>query len=665
MGQVSPISEMAMSASIEVKLTQMKPGHGYVGKILHVDLTSKNLWTEEPGEEWYRLYWGGSALGVYHALRLIPPGADPLGPENVLIFAISPLTGVPVAGNSRLTVTALSPLTGAIGDSQSGGFLPAEMKFAGFDAVVIRGKASKPVYLWLHDGEAELRPAEHIWGKVTGETEDILRRELGDPQIQIAEIGPAGEKMVRFSAIMHMANRANGRAGLGAVMGSKNLKAIAVRGHGKPAVADPKGIKRLIAITMDRIRQSRWAQSLSAYGTAGTLSYQNSTGGLLTNNYTSGKRMKETILQRMETCFACPIACKPVVKVESGPWKVDPRYGGPEYETLAAFGSYCGVSDLGAIAKANELCSKYGVDTISCGATVAWAMEAYQNGFIRRRLEDGLERLRPHFGDTASMLRLMALTLTREGIGDLLAEGPARAARAIGPEAEELLAQVKRRDAPAHMPQIKRSLGVIYAVNAFGADHNPSAHDSSHRPRLKKERPERLAELGITRPQPMNVLNDEKIRFALRTQYFYSAMDILNVCQFVFGVGDQPFGPKDLVGFARATTGWDVTTDELMKLGARRISMMRMFNVRHGIGPEEDRLSRRMLRALVGGAADGTKLGEEEIANAVRRYYEIAGWDEMGVPKPETLDALGLGWLEESSALLTVIPSPNRSFMNG
>ncbi len=633
----------------------MTARRGYTGRILHVDLSAGKLWTEEPPEGVYRAYWGGSALGVYYALKLIPPDATPLGPENVLVFAISPLTGVPVAGNSRLTVTALSPLTGAIGDSQSGGFLPAEMKFAGFDAVVIRGRSPKPVYLWLHDGKADIRPAEHIWGKVTGDTEDIIRQELGDPQIKIAEIGPAGEKLVRFSAIMHMTNRANGRTGLGAVMGSKNLKAIAVRGHGRAEVADPDGIKRLISITMDRIKQSPWAQSLSLYGTAGTMSYQNKIGGLPTNNYSSGyfpkadaisgERMRRTILQGMETCFACPIACKPVVKVEGGPWKVDPRYGGPEYETLAAFGSYCGVSDLGAIAKANELCSKYGVDTISCGATIAWAMEAYQRGLIQRKPEDGLERLRPHFGDTASMLRLTALILTRQGIGDLLAEGAARAARSIGPEAEELLAEAKKQDIPAHMPQIKRSLGVIYAVNAFGADHNSSAHDPSYRPGLKKERLDRLAYIGLTNPQPVNVLNDEKIRFALRTQYFYSAMDTLNVCQFVFGVGSQPFGPKDLVDFARATTGWDVTVEELMKLGARRVDMMRVFNIRHGVGPEEDKLSHRMFKALTGGPTDGMKLDEEEISRAVKRYYEMAGWDEDGVPRLETLRKIGLDWL--------------------
>ncbi len=633
----------------------MTARRGCTGRILHVDLSAGKLWTEEPPEGVYRAYWGGSALGVYYALKLIPPDATPLGPENVLVFAISPLTGVPVAGNSRLTVTALSPLTGAIGDSQSGGFLPAEMKFAGFDAVVIRGRSPKPAYLWLHDGKAEIRSAEHIWGKVTGDTEDIIRQELGDPQIKIAEIGPAGEKLVRFSAIMHMTNRANGRTGLGAVMGSKNLKAIAVRGHGRAEVADPDGIKRLISITMDRIKQSPWAQSLSLYGTAGTMSYQNKIGGLPTNNYSSGyfpkadaisgERMRRTILQGMETCFACPIACKPVVKVEGGPWKVDPRYGGPEYETLAAFGSYCGVSDLGAIAKANELCSKYGVDTISCGATIAWAMEAYQRGLIQRKPEDGLERLRPHFGDTASMLRLTALILTRQGIGDLLAEGAARAARSIGPEAEELLAEAKKQDIPAHMPQIKRSLGVIYAVNAFGADHNSSAHDPSYRPGLKKERLDRLAYIGLTNPQPVSVLNDEKIRFALRTQYFYSAMDTLNVCQFVFGVGSQPFGPKDLVDFARATTGWDVTVEDLMKLGARRVDMMRVFNIRHGVGPEEDKLSHRMFKALTGGPTDGMKLDEEEISRAVKRYYEMAGWDEDGVPRLETLRKIGLDWL--------------------
>ncbi len=645
----------------------MKSGRGYAGKILHVDLTSKNLWTEEPSEEWYRLYWGGSVVGIYYALKLIPPGVDPLGPENVLIFAISPLTGVPVAGNSRLTVTALSPLTGTIGDSQSGGFLPAEMKFAGFDAVIIRGRAPSPVYLWIHDGETELRPADHIWGQVTGDTEDLIREELRDRQVKIAEIGPAGEKLVRFAAIMHMANRANGRTGLGAVMGSKNLKAIAVRGHRSPKVADPESIRSLIKNTKGKIENSRWAQSLHSYGTAALVKYQNSISGLPTNNYPnryfpdadaiSGERMKETILKDMETCFACPIACKPVVKVEDGPWKVDPRYGGPEYETIAAFGSYCGVNDLEAIAKANELCAKYGVDTISCGSAVAWAMEAYQNEFIKKKLDGSSEQLHPRFGDSASMLKLTTLILTREGIGDLLAEGVDRAAAKIGPEAEALLLTINKHNNPAHISQLKRSFGLAHTMNHLNDSRNLSAHSANYRFGLKQARLEQLAGFEFTAPLATEALSEEKVRIALMAQYFYSALDALNVCQFVFGVGAEPFGPDELLTFARATTGWDVTMDELMDLGARRVSMMKIFNKRQGVRAKDNKLLKRMFMVLSGIPTNGKRLSQKELSEAIKRYYWIAGWDENGIPKPETLQKLGLGWL--SRAIVTSDSSPH------
>jgi len=369
-------------------------GHGYNGKILHVDLTTGHMSVEEPGEAFFRKYMGGSALAMHYLLKETPPGVDPLSPENVLVVALSVLTGAAISGQSRVTVTAKSPLTGAIGDSQGGGFWPAELKFAGFDAVVIKGKSPKPVYLWINNGSFELRDAAHHWGKITGEVETAIRNELDDKRIQVLQVGPAGEKGVRFAAIINNSNRANGRTGMGAVMGSKNLKAIAVRGKNRPTPADKAKLSELAKWGAANLEDSD-ISGLSKYGTAETTGANNSSGGLPTFNFNSGEfdkwedidgtTMFDTILKGApdgtqlrdgrDTCYACTVRCKRVVEITEGAYQVDPYYGGPEYETTSTFGNYCGISDLAAISKANEICNKYGMDTISCGATIAWAFE--------------------------------------------------------------------------------------------------------------------------------------------------------------------------------------------------------------------------------------------------------------------------------------------------
>lgn len=442
-------------------------------------------------------------------------------------------------------------------------------------------------------------------------------------------------------------------------MGSKNLKAVAVRGHCNPKVADPEGIRSLIKSTKERIENSKWAQSLHTYGTAALVKHQNGivastidnrhlNGSFSDAEAVSGERMKETILEDMETCFACPIACKPVVKVEDGPWKVDPRYGGPEYETIAAFGSSCGVNDLAAIAKANELCAKYGVDTVSCGSAVSWAMDAYQNDVVRRKLDGEGERLSPHFGDPVSMIELTTSILTREGIGGLLAEGAERAAARLGPEAEALLAMVQERNAPAHISQLKHSFGLAHTMDASSDNSNVATHSShSHHFGLKQERIEQLAGIRLMNLSA-EALSKEGVRIALIAQYFYSALDALNVCQFVFGLGGEPFGPDELLAFVKATTGWDVTLDELIDLGARRMSMMNTFNNRQGVRPKEDKLLKRMFMVLSYLSTNGKRPSQEEISEAIRYYYWMAGWDEDGTSKPEILRALGLGWLPEA-----------------
>jgi aldehyde:ferredoxin oxidoreductase len=289
--------------------------YGYAGKILHVDLSKSKFSIEEPSEEFYKTYIGGSAMGTYYVFNNTPAGADPLGVDNTLTIMLSASTGVSISGQSRMTATAKSPLTGLIGDSQVGGFFPAEMKFSGFDGIVFTGKSPKPVYLWIHDGEVELRDASHLWGKITGDVEKSIRDELGDAKIEVAQIGPSGEKLARFAAIMNMSNRANGRTGMGAVMGSKNLKAIAVRGHQKVKTADPAGITRLARLAPKRVQDIPDMKGLQDFGTASVLNYQNTSGGLPTRNYSSGtfeqaedlsgETMAETILQHTDTCYAC------------------------------------------------------------------------------------------------------------------------------------------------------------------------------------------------------------------------------------------------------------------------------------------------------------------------------------------------------------------------
>lgn len=623
--------------------------YGYHNRILHVDLTNGAFEIEQPGEAFYRKYMGGSALGAYYLLRNSPAGIDPLSPQNTLVLALSVLTGAPISGQSRMTAVAKSPLTLGIGDSQSGGFFPAEMKFAGFDAIVIRGRAQRPVYLWIHNGTAEILPADHLWGKLTGEVESQIKDELDDDKIEVLQCGPAGENRVRFAALISMSTRANGRTGMGAVMGSKNLKAVAVRGSQRPPIADRKKLLELARWGAGNLESSS-LYGLSQLGTAGIVSSQNASGGLPTRNWESGtfdgwekldgKTMAETIFTHRDTCYACTVRCKRVVETNQGPHPLRVQYGGPEYETIAMFGSNCGIDDLEAVAYANQLCNMYGMDTISCGMTIAWAMDCFEHGILTENDTGGIAL---HFGDAEAMVRMVEMIARREGFGDLLAEGSAIAASKIGRGATDLTLTVKNQELPAHMPQVKPSLGLIYAVNPFGADHESSEHDSTY-----ARFPERMAELGLTDPQPSEALNEEKVRFALITQYWNSCMDSVNICQFVFGPSWHLYSPSQLVEAMQAITGWDVTLKELLRVGERRLNMLRAFNARDGIGREADVLPKKLSRALKGGKSEGLTVNKEQIEQAKDWYYAMAGWDvNTGMPTREKLDQIGLTWIAD------------------
>ena len=622
---------------------------GYNGKILHVDLTNGTLGIEEPSESFYRKYLGGQGIGMYYILKEMPAGADPLGSDNVLAITLSVVTGAPVSGQSRVMANAKSPLTGAIGDAQGGGFWPAEAKWAGFDAFIIKGKAERPVYLWVHDGEAELRDAAHLWGRVTGDAEAAIREELGDPKIEVLQIGPSGEKLVPYACLISMSNRANGRTGMGAVMGSKNLKGIAVRGKMRPPIADPDALRE-VARTVSTELADRGEYRLAVHGTPGVVLAQQEVGGLPTRNWASGvfepyedisgQVMSKTILKNRDTCYACVMRCKRVVEITDGPYPVDPLYGGPEYETIATFGSYCEISDMAAISLANEICNKYGIDTITAGATIAWAMDCFEQEIISVEDTEGIEL---RFGDADAMVKMTEMIAKREGFGDLLAEGMTRAAEKFGPEAEALVAAVKGNPLPAHMPQVKRSLGLIYGVNPYGADHMSSAHDPSYSSYM-----DRMAEFGLLDPQPAHVLNAEKVRFAVYTQRFHSLANTIGVCMFVWGPEWPIMGASQLVDMVRAVTGWNVSLWELMKAGERSVNMMRAFNAREGFTSAEDKLPPKLFQPLTGGPSDGATAPEEEFAAAAKIYYGMCGWDEEGRPTRAKLEELGLGWVADA-----------------
>jgi len=627
---------------------------GCAGRILHVDLGQGTIEVEQPPESFYRKYLGGSAMGMHYILNRVQAGTDPLGPENVLTLMVGVPTGAAISGQSRMSANALSPLTDGIGDSQCGGFFPAEMKFSGFDGAVITGRAKEPVYLWLHDGLAEIRPAGHLWGKATAEVEDLIREELGDPRIQVAQCGPAGERRVRLAAIINMVNRANGRTGLGAVMGSKNLKAVAVRGRGKRlSVADAGAVKELARWGADNVMNAPDMAGLREHGTDGVLGFQNLIGCLPTYNYNAGQfeyyeeimgeTMTATILKDRDTCYACAVHCKRVVETEWQGHKVEPRYGGPEYETCATLGSYCGVHDLPAIAYGNQLCNAFGLDTIGTGATIAWAMECFENGLLNEA-EIGFPA---PMGSAEAMVRLVEMIALRRGIGDVLAEGSRRAAERLG-KGHEFLITCKGSEPPAHNPHAKRSLALIYAVNPFGADHQSSEHDPMIESWAGDGYMGRLKLLGLEQTLPQYSLGPDKVRFALKTQHFYSFLDSACLCQFVWGPAWTLYGPEETVALVRAVTGWqDFTLEELLEAGERRLNMMRAFNARLGMDRHSDRLPAKFSQPLVGtGPTAGIAIPEEEIELAKDEYYRQARWDELtGNPTPETLARLGLGWV--------------------
>lgn len=609
------------------------PG-GYNGRILRVNLSNRSVTTETVDELFCRRYIGGAGFVSYYLWKELKRGVDALSPDNKLIFALGPLSGLQLPGAARHCVGAKSPLTGGIAKSEAGGFWAAELKRAGYDAIILEGRSENPVYLWVQDREVSIRDASHLWGKETKETEAAIRAALGDDRVQVALIGPAGENMVRYACIMHGLHDAAGRGGLGSVMGSKNLKAIAVRGHKLPRIADPERVKQM----RQQVLAHLLPHPLSEFGTGGPdmLMFE-STGNLPVRNFRDGlfpkvKQIhggviKDTMRVGMEGCFACPLRCKKVVKLEE-PYSVDPAYGGPEYETLAALGSNCGIGNLKAIVKGNERCNAYGLDTISTGSTIAFAMECFEKGLLTTKDTGGIEL---RFGNDEAMLRMIELIVKRQGIGNLLAEGTARIAKKISKGSEEFAMQVKGLEAGMHEPRLSAGFGLINMVSPQGADHCASLPDFAafSEPMIRK-----LHHLGIVEPLPSDDIGPRKVAFSRLVQLKKIIDDSLVVCAFLDYSLDKQ---AELVV---AATGWETGAVELSRVAERILTTARLINVREGLTATADVLPERFFQPKTDGALADKPLSPEQMEKARHYYYSLMGWDERGVPLAEKLEEL-------------------------
>ena len=615
------------------------PG-GYNGKLLRVNLSTNSISTEPLKEKFCREYLGGAGFVTYFLWKEVKPHIDPLGPDNKLIFAVGPVTGIPLSGSGRNCIGAKSPLTNGIAISEVGEFWGAELKRAGYDAIIVEGKAEHPCYLWVNDGEASLRDARHLWGLNTKETQQTIRQELGDHRVRVALIGPGGEKLVRYACIMNGLYDAAGRGGLGAVMGSKNLKAVAVRGHHLPEMARPEGVKELRQWFMEGLPNSKRVAAFREFGTGNNMRGFESAGNLPVRNFREGLfpavpeidavKIRDTIRIGMDSCYACAVRCKK--KVQTGPpYNVDPAYGGPEYETLGSFGSNCGVENLEAISKANELCGAYSLDTISAGDVVAFAMECFEQGLLTTDDTGGIDL---RFGNHEAMLKVVELIARREGIGDLLAEGVARVAKKIGGRAEDFALHVKGLEPGMHDPRSKPGHGIGYMVNPHGADHCCNLHDSAY---LTAEQIDEVRPLGILDAPALFDIGPRKVALfkAIHSKRIW--YDALVMCLFL------PYGFQQTTDLLSAVTGWETTVTEQMKVADRILTLARMFNIREGFTAADDTLPLRFYQPKTNGILSDKPLDPVKMEKAKKYYYQLMGWDgETGIPLPDRLEELNI-----------------------
>jgi len=624
---------------------------GYNKKILKINLNDLSYTVEEKDDYFYRTFMGGSAMALYFLLTEMEKGVDPLGPSNVLVLSTSVLTGTPIPGANRCTVASKSPLSNGFGEAESGGYFSIELKRAGFDAIVIRGKSNKPIYIWINDGKIEFRDATHLWNNDSGYTENKIREELQDKKISILSIGQGGENQVRYACVVSDLRHANGRTGLGAVFGSKNLKAIAARGKNKLKFDDENKLKELAKFFVKNMKSDPVCQILSEGGTLlWDLVSLNEEGILPTKNFHKGSfdkvkgltfsQLKNKVLIGRDGCYACPLHCKPVCS--GGKYSIDPIYGGPEYETTGAFGSNLLIDDIEVVSKAHELCNKYTLDTIETGMAIAFAMECYENGIITKEDTDGIELC---FGNGDAVLKMITKIAFKDGFGGILAEGSWRASKKIGKGSEKFALTVKKQSMAMHEPRGKNNMAFAYATSPTGADHVEATHDMPFQEGFPAVAS--LYPIGILKGIPARDLSPYKVRWYIYNQHIYSLLNTLCLCVFTVGPG-RLFDMNHLVEMVQGATGWRTSLFELMVLGERTTTLARMFINREGFSKDDDVLPDRLFQPLEGGRLKGVKLDRKKFEKAMDCYYEMMGWDTVsGKPRKSKLYQLNIADLSQ------------------
>ena len=597
---------------------------GLAGTLLRVNLSSGEIHRDPTPRDLFERFLGARGVGAYLLLHELAAYTDPLGPDNKLIFLTSPLVGTMAPGANKVTVTFRSPLTQTYSFSLCGGHLAPEIKFAGLDGIVVEGQSERPVYLQIDNGQASLRDAEHLWGKQTHDTEEAIRQELGDPGVHIAVIGPAGEKLVRFACIQADYHREFGRGGGGAVMGAKRLKAIVVRGTGSVHVADPLALSQIAEDVYAQLAKHPKARLRRQFGTPEMVESTNGFGYWATRNFQTGsfeeadrltgEKLKEQIYVGDKTCYACAIACGKVSTVTKGPF-AGKAIEGPEFETVGLLGANCGVGDPHAITAATAICDAYGFDTMSAGAAISFAMEAYEEGIIGPEETGGVEL---RFGNGDALIAMTQQIADRTGLGDLLAEGSKRAAEKLG--VPERAMQVKGQELATYEPRGVVGMGLTYAISPKGGHHMIAP----------------TMGLEIAGDPKRRLIPDGKAKMVKETQLIMTIVDSLALCASMRFV----LGPKALLSLYHAVTGIELAEEEALEIAERVTNLERLFNLREGLARKDDTLPKRLVEeAMPTGASQGNLVPLDQMLD---EYYELMGWDSQGVPLAARMLELGL-----------------------
>jgi aldehyde:ferredoxin oxidoreductase len=621
-------------------------------KIAYINLSTGEIKTAPIPIEVRKLYLGGRGLDMYLLYNHLQPGVDPLGPDNVLTVSAGLLVGTLASASARTHIGAKSPLTGFVGSSNMGGFFAPELRWAGFDHLVIKGKADGPVYLWIHDGEIEIRDASGLWGEDVFETQELIKEELGDPEVKALCIGVAGENLVRFANVMTGVKNAAGRSGMGAVMGSKNLKAIAVRGTQDLEIRFPDKALENNARLLEHIGSTKFVQIMQKWGTMFIYGVTNTTGLVRNRNFQLNQQVGgniecehiEDYSLGTEGCYGCIIHCRHKYMIKDGPY-AGTYAEGPEYTSQGAFGMEVGCNNFETVLIGNHLVNKYGMDTLEVGSMIAWAMELYEKGILTDADTDGLNL---DWGNDEAVLEMIKRIAEREGLGDILAEGPLRAAEKIGQDALKYCIQVKGMSNLHSDERATPSLALGIATGSRGSDHLRSrpAIDLYHLPEFLLRRI-----YGGPKPYDGPLSSDYtsyagKPRMVQWQEMMYEAIDCSGICKYhTIFLSPNLIEFEELSRLIYLNTGLEFTPEEIWDIADRAYTVERLFNIREGLTRAHDWLVDRYFDepTPVGlPVVRGKSLDREKFKEMIDEYYELHGWDENGVPRPETLEALGL-----------------------